>query len=214
MIRQRFIDDITNFIFIRDELSPADAIFIPGNWSVELPEKAAEFYHEGLAPLIVPSGKYSIKLGYFPGPRIKGDIYPPPYTTEAAFFKQVMVQNAVPEHCICPEERATYTYQNALYTKELLQSIGKTVNSAIIVCRYPHARRCLEAYQLVFPKVRLMVYGVESVGLPRPGDWYTNEEDLKHVMGELKKCGGQLMGNMLDAFKELGIIQNLDTQLT
>jgi uncharacterized SAM-binding protein YcdF (DUF218 family) len=210
MIKRRFIDDITDFIFIRDELSPADAIFIPGNWSVELPEMAAELYHQGLARFIVPSGKHSIKLGYFPGPRIKGDVYPPPYTTEAAFFKTIMVQNGVPADCIFPEERATYTFQNAQYTRELLESMEKTVKSAIIVCRYPHARRCLEAYQLVFPQVDFMVYGVESVGLPRPADWYTNEKDLKHVMDELKKCGGQLVGHMLDTLRTLGIIQEHD----
>lgn len=196
----REIADITDFIFLNDPLSPADVIFIPGNWSVELPEEAARLYREGLAPLVVPSGKYSVKTGFFPGPRAKENLYPPPYTTEAAFFKAVMVKNGVPDKAIVPEERATYTYQNALFSREILNERGIRPQKAIIVCRSPHARRCLMAYRLCFPDTFFMVHGVDCEYLPHRATWHENEEDMRHVLDELQKCGGQLMELMIERY--------------
>jgi len=49
-------DQITNFIFLETELNHADLILIPGGSHPQLMERAAELFHEGLAPLILPSG--------------------------------------------------------------------------------------------------------------------------------------------------------------
>jgi len=64
-MNMQIIDDITRFIFIENELEPADAVLIPGGSLAELPQEAAKCWKENLAPIVVPSGKYSIKTDFF-----------------------------------------------------------------------------------------------------------------------------------------------------
>ena len=61
------INDISNFIFVDDEPTKSDIIFIPGGSFPEPSLKAADLWLNGFAPLILPSGKYGIKLGHFRG---------------------------------------------------------------------------------------------------------------------------------------------------
>lgn len=49
-----WIDDITAFIFLHDAPQKADILFIPGNGHAEPSEYAAQLYHSGYAPLILP----------------------------------------------------------------------------------------------------------------------------------------------------------------
>lgn len=51
-----FFDPITDFIFIENEPEPADVIFIPGGPCGEIALHAAELFHQGYAPLLIPSG--------------------------------------------------------------------------------------------------------------------------------------------------------------
>ena len=55
-----FFDPITDFIFIENEPEPADVIFIPGGPCGEIALHAAELFHQGYAPLLLPSGCHSI----------------------------------------------------------------------------------------------------------------------------------------------------------
>ena len=54
-----FIEEFTNMIFLEDQPEKSDIIFIPGSGHAALAHTAARLYHSGLAPLILPSGKYS-----------------------------------------------------------------------------------------------------------------------------------------------------------
>ncbi len=87
-----FIKDISNFIFVSDPPEQADVIFIPGGSYPELPEKAAELFHQGYAPYILPSGQYSIQHGHFVGVRTKTEIYTGPFQTEFGFMKDVLLK--------------------------------------------------------------------------------------------------------------------------
>ena len=52
-----WIEDITRFIFLEDAPQRADILFIPGNSHAEPSEWAAKLYHDGYAPLLLPSGR-------------------------------------------------------------------------------------------------------------------------------------------------------------
>ena len=52
--------EIGNFVFLRDEPQPADVIFITGGAYPEVGERAAALWRQGLAPVILPSGRYSV----------------------------------------------------------------------------------------------------------------------------------------------------------
>ena len=75
------IKDISDFIFISDPPEKTDIIIFPGGSYPELSERAQELYRQGFAPLILPSGKYSIKHGAFLGSRTKTEICAGPYQT-------------------------------------------------------------------------------------------------------------------------------------
>lgn len=55
----KFLEEMTNFIFLKDQPQKADAIFVPGSEEGSLAKTAARLYLEGYAPLIIPSGRYA-----------------------------------------------------------------------------------------------------------------------------------------------------------
>ena len=146
----RAIKDITNFIFLEDEPQKADIIFIPGGSYAEIAEKAVMLWKKGYSNLILPSGKYSVKRGYFPGPLSKSDKYNSEYNTEWDFLKDVLVQGGVDEAAVLREDNAENTYENALYSKKVTDSYNLHIKKAIICCKAFHGRRCLMYYQLFF----------------------------------------------------------------
>lgn len=112
-----WIDDITRFIFLEDDPKPADILFIPGNGHAEPSEWAAKLYLDGYAPLILPSGRYSITTGAFCGQQTGNHQYEGRFETEWAFMRTVLMENGVPDSAILREDEATFTYQNAIYSR-------------------------------------------------------------------------------------------------
>lgn len=190
-MNERIINDITNFIFISDELKVADAIFLPGGSYAEIPEKGAELYRRGVAPIIVPSGRYSIGSGSFSGVKSKAHIYRKSYSTECDFYTDVLSHAAIPISSILRENRAEYTKQNADFSRALCDRNGVHPRSAIIVCKSFHARRCLMYYGFAFPETKLIICPVDCNGINRE-NWYRSKEAFDVVMGEVKKCSDQL----------------------
>ena len=99
---EEFLKQIEDFIFVED-----------------LPEKAAELYRKGLAQKILPSGRYSITVGKFAGVLDKKECYGGTYGTEWEFLRDVLMRNGVPEEMILKEDQATYTYENAIYSRQV-----------------------------------------------------------------------------------------------
>jgi uncharacterized SAM-binding protein YcdF (DUF218 family) len=195
------IDDITRFIFVEDEPREADIIFIPGGSFPELPEKAAELYRAGYAPLLLPSGGFSIKTGSFPGSKSRADIYNGDYQTECDFYTDVLIKNGVPASAIIREDKSTYTKQNALFSRNVADENRLTVKRAIICCKNFHARRCLMYYQFAFPNTELLVVPAEVRGINRH-NWFLSEYAFEQVMGELARCGNQLNEELRDYIRD------------
>lgn len=135
MYPSAIIRDITNFIFCEDIPSPADIILVPGGGYPEIAERAAALFREGFAPLVLPSGKYSVKKGFFPGALSKETQYDGDFDTEWEFLKHVLMKNGVPEEAVLKEDRATYTYQNAIYSREVTDEAGLSIETAILCCQ-------------------------------------------------------------------------------
>lgn len=184
-----FLEQFTDFIFLEDEMLPSDVIFVPGNRYPYMAEKAAELYHRHLAPWILPSGHYSILVGRFEGALVKTDIYPGPYETEGDFLTDVLQKAGVPREAILTETEATYTYQNAIFSRQLLDERNIKVKRAIICCQSHHARRCKLYYQLLFPEAELLMCPVDTV--VGRDTWQQSEQGIDTVLGELERCGAQ-----------------------
>jgi len=193
MMNMRIINDISNFIFVEDVLEKADAILIPGGSYPELPERAAEMFRLGYAKYIVPAGGFSVKLGYFPGPKSKAEKYNKNYETECDFYTDILIRNGVDAKCIILEDKSRFTEENALFTKAVLDEHGITLKKAIICCKAFHARRCLMFYQFVFPHTEFIIAPVSEIsGLNITRDnWYKDEIGLSKVQGELARLGTQ-----------------------
>ena len=62
-------------------------------------------WKEGYARYVLPSGKYNLKVGYFPGAKSKKDIYPGEFETEWDFLKHVLLKCGVDESVILKETK-------------------------------------------------------------------------------------------------------------
>lgn len=190
-MKHDFIKDITDFIFISDPPEQAEVIFIPGGSYPELPEKAAELFHQGYAPCILPAGRYSIKHDRFVGVRTKTEIYTGPYQTEFDFMKDVLLKNGVPENAVLKEDRSQYTQQNAFFSRAVTDQNGLAIKKAIIVCKAFHARRCLTYWQLAYPETDFCVCPVSPDVITKE-NWFKTEKGYDRVLGELTRCGNQM----------------------
>ena len=187
-----FIRAVTEFIFVQDAPEKADVILIPGSRKTEHAIRAAELYRAGYAPYVLPSGRYSTVKGCF------GDIperyraeYPGRYETEWDFLRAVLMKHGVPEKAILREDQATYTWENALRSREVLASAGLKAETAILCCHAFHARRALLYYQAAMPDTRFIVCPTATPGYTRE-DWHLTPKGRDRVLGEVARLGSQV----------------------
>ena len=126
---EKFLNYFTDYIFVKDEPQKADVIFVPGNGYPQMAAHAAELWKEGFAPYVLPSGRYSTVLGHFAGVQDLAEQYGGNYETEWEFLRTVLQKNGVPEKAILREDQATYTYENALRSREVTDAAGIEVKS-------------------------------------------------------------------------------------
>ncbi len=187
-----FIRAVTEFIFVQDAPEKADVILIPGSRKTEHAIRAAELYRAGYAPYVLPSGRYSTVKGCF------GEIperyraeYPGRYETEWDFLRAVLMKHGVPEKAILREDQATYTWENALRSREVLASAGVKAETAILCCHAFHARRALLYYQAAMPDTRFIVCPTATPGFTRE-DWHLTPKGRDRVLGEVARLGSQV----------------------
>lgn len=191
----RIITDISNYIFVCDEPEKSDAIFLPGCSHPEQPEYAAKLYHKGYAKWFIPSGGVSIKRNKWPGVRSKADVYSGNYQSDCDFFTDVLIKNGVPSDAIIGEDKSGHTRDNAFLSRKAVDEKGAEINTALIVCKAFHARRCLMLYQMAFPEVSIKVCPVNCYNITKE-NWFESEQGIDRVLGELARCGNQFTGDI------------------
>lgn len=177
----KFLQEMTEFIFLEDEPKKADVIFLPGSEEGSLAITAAGLYHKGYAPLIVPSGKYA---------KWTGETVVKEFETESDHFAKILMEEGVPESAILKEREATYTYQNAINTRKLLDERGIEVKTALLCCQAFHARRSKLYYQILFPETEILVCPTVTKDISRD-NWFKTREKSDRVLGEIERCGSQ-----------------------
>ena len=188
---ERFIRAVTEFIFVEDAPEKADVIFVPGSRKILHAIRAAELYREGYAPYVLPSGKYGIALGEFkPLKEPLRSEYPEAYASEWELHRAVLMKHGVPEDAILREDKSTYTWENAQFSRDVLQQAGLPCRTAILCCQAFHARRALLYYQAAMPQTRFIVCPVQTPGCTRE-DWFLTEKGRARVLGEVQRLGSQ-----------------------
>ncbi len=188
-----FYDAVSDFIFMEDEPRPCDVIFVPGNNLPDLAFKAAQLYREGYAKYVLPSGKYSKLVGEF---RQNGQVQDEKtvpaeaFETEWAFMRGILLAEGVPDEAILKEDQATYTWQNAIFSRQVLEKKGLPFETAILCCQAYHARRAWMYYKQQFPETQILVVPVTTRGITRD-NWYYSKEKTDVVLGEMSRIGEQ-----------------------
>lgn len=177
----KFIKDITDFIFVEHKPAKADIIFVPGGNQGDIARRAAKLYQEGYAPLILPSGRFSKPVGRctIPG-----------YETEWDFLRDILLSQGVPASAILEERQATYTYENAIYSRKVTDGLGLTIKKAILCPQACHARRALLYYEILYPDTEFIICPTVTRDISRD-NWFLEDEKIDVVLGELERCGSQ-----------------------
>lgn len=178
----QFLEEMSQFIFLEDKPEKADIIFIPGSDQGVLAQTAAQLWKQGYAPYVLPSGKYSKLTGYF-----EKDTR---FRTEWEYLASILRENGVPDEAIWREEKATYTYENAIFSRQVTEKKGMKVQTAILCCQAYHARRCKLYYQVCFPETRFLVCPTVTYGVNKE-NWFQTEDGRQRVLGEIERCGSQ-----------------------
>lgn len=95
-------------------------------------------WKEGYARYVLPSGKYNLKVGYFPGAKSKKDIYPGEFETEWDFLKHVLLKCGVDESVILKENETAEggTYGNAFNSRKVTDSLGLEIKKQLFAANY------------------------------------------------------------------------------
>lgn len=205
MNRNKLIETYTRFIFVEDMPQKADILLIPGSPQKALAQKAAELYKEGYIPRILVSGRYSICQEKFVLPEDGEAQEGRTFVTEAEYLEAVLLKYGVPKEAIWLEKEASFTYENAIFSRRLLEKKKYPVKKALLCCKPSHARRCLLYYQLLFPETEFLV--CPCAHEIRADNWYQTGEGIDTVLGEISRCGtqfGEILKEDLENGKEKG----------
>jgi uncharacterized SAM-binding protein YcdF (DUF218 family) len=134
-----------NYHKMNHALQKSDCILALGSHDLRVPERVAELYHQGLAPLVIMSGG----LGNF-----TQEIWT---ESEADKFAKIAIEKGVPQEAILIENKSTNTGENILFTQKLLSEKDLNPQSFIVVQKPYMERRSYATFKKHWPDKRLMV---------------------------------------------------------
>ncbi len=180
-----YIRAVTEFIFVAHEPEMCDVIFVPGANPLHTAhvDQAAAMYRAGWAPYVLPSGRYSVRRDSLP--------YGDGFETEWAWMRHRLMAQGVPDSAILREDEATYTWENAQYSRRVTDALGIRVRRGMLCCRSFHARRALLYYQAAYPDTVWRVCPGEEEGLTCR-DWFLTLEGRARILGEVRRLGDQV----------------------
>lgn len=136
---------IWDYLGMHQTPGKADVIVGFGNFNTDIARRAAELYHQGLAPIILFTGG----LG-----RNTEGLLPEP---EAVRFAKVAVECGVPECDIILEERSTNTKENIVFTRQKLTELGIPHDHILGVHQPFMERRITAAMGIYWPELTFTV---------------------------------------------------------
>ena len=93
-------------------------------------------------------------------------------------FKEVYLNAAdLSEMCIRDRNKSGHTRDNAFFSRKIVDEKGIEINTALIVCKAFHARRCLMLYQMAFPEANIIVSPVYCYNITKE-NWFETEQGI------------------------------------
>jgi uncharacterized SAM-binding protein YcdF (DUF218 family) len=150
------------FLIVEQEPEKADAIVLLGGGGDYRPPRALELYREGLAPVIVISGK--------------GD---------AEGIRLWLEDKAVPRSATRLENKSTNTWQNAKFSVALLREMK--AQRVILVTSWFHSRRALACFHKAAPDIKFI--SLPTVKDRPDAHPLTNREQWRFLYEYIKLAG-------------------------
>jgi uncharacterized SAM-binding protein YcdF (DUF218 family) len=157
------------------KLEKADCILALGSHDLRVPERAAELYLEGFAPLVIMSGG----LGNF-----TQEIWT---EKEADKFAAIAVEKGVPKNAILIENNSTNTGENILFTQKLLKQKNLDPQSFIVVQKPYMERRSYATFKKHWPDKKLMVTSPQISFDAYPNQEIPLERVINIMVGDLQR---------------------------
>ena len=164
-----------NYHKMNHALQKSDCILALGSHDLRVPERVAELYHQGLAPLVIMSGG----LGNF-----TQEIWP---ESEADKFAKIAIEKGVPQEAILIENKSTNTGENILFTQKLLSEKDLNPQSFIVVQKPYMERRSYATFKKHWPDKRLMVTSPQISFETYPTEEIPLERVIHIMVGDLQR---------------------------
>ncbi len=168
---------IGRYLSPSDILTQADAIVVVSGDSDRM-RHAIDLYKQGYAPKLILSGAARDGL-----------------TSNALAMYIEASRSGVPNEAIITEEKAYNTYENAIYTKEIVLSQG--MKNLILVSSPYHQRRVYETFKSVFKGTSIQLQNSpSSYSNWKTNNWWVSERESHLTQEEaLKILWAKISGN-------------------
>ena len=156
-------------------MEKADCILALGSHDLRVPERAAELYLDGFAPLLIMSGG----LGNF-----TQEIWT---EKEADKFAAIAIEKGVPREAILIENNSTNTGENILFTQQLLKEKSLDPHSFIVVQKPYMERRSYATFKKHWPDKKLLVTSPQISFEEYPNEEIPLERVIHIMVGDLQR---------------------------
>ncbi len=169
-----------DFLALNQAPVGSDVIVVLGGGPPARVAKAVELYRKGYAPRLLMSG---------------GAVYSP-WQDQAQHMRQQAVERGVPSDRILLDNRSLTTFQNALYTLQVMKAHHLT--SAIVVSSTFHMRRAWADFSYVFfgQGIRLVYCSSPYAGF-HPATWWTTAAGRAITLSEYAKIAYTVIVDMV-----------------
>ena len=166
---------IWGYHHVNHTLEKADCILVLGSHDLRVPERGAELYLQGFAPLLIMSGG----LGNFTQGMWS--------EKEADKFAAIAIKMGVPEEAILIENMSTNTGENIKFTQRLLEEKGIRPQSFIVVQKPYMERRSYATFKQHWPDKKLMVTSPQISFEDYPNEEIPLERVIHIMVGDLQR---------------------------
>jgi uncharacterized SAM-binding protein YcdF (DUF218 family) len=164
-----------DYHLLNNKMEKADCILALGSHDLRVPERAAELYLDGFAPLLIMSGG----LGNF-----TQEIWT---EKEADKFATIAIKKGVPEEAILIENNSTNTGENILFTQKLLHKKRLNPQSFIVVQKPYMERRSYATFKKHWPDKKLTVTSPQISFEEYPTSEIPMERVINIMVGDLQR---------------------------
>ncbi|MGN6343059.1 MAG: YdcF family protein [Ginsengibacter sp.] len=164
-----------DYHLLNHKMEKADCILTLGSHDLRVPERAAELYLQGFAPLMIMSGG----LGNF-----TQEIWT---EKEADKFAAIAIEKGVPASAILIENSSTNTGENIVFTQKLLREKGLEPNSFIVVQKPYMERRSFATFKKHWPHKKLIVTSPQISFEEYPNEEIPMERVINIMVGDLQR---------------------------